>query len=405
MYVEERRALILKYLIENERGTVNYFSCLFGVSKETIRHDLNTLKNLSFIKRCHGGAIISRKSIKSEFNSDTEFGVYEILNQVKNSALNSSNEVVKNMNGKVCVFGSFNVDIVAKVSRFPKGGESLMACSSSIGPGGKGSNQAVAASKAGAQVHFVAKVGKDQFSQMATDHLVLSDIHSFNLYQSNTEPTGSAIIYVAEDNGENMIAVHSGANVTVSSKEVQGIIPELESSNILLLQLENNLDAISSLAKIAKEMEKTVILNPAPFSPEVRDILQYIDIITPNETEASLLSGIEITNYDSAKEAALIIKSLGVNTVLITMGSRGALLFHKERFHHIKPCPSVVVDTTGAGDAFNGAFAASLASGKSLLKSAELASAFASLAVELEGASSMPSTEVFHSRYSMKNSA
>lgn len=297
------------------------------------------------------------------------------------------------MQGKVCVFGSFNVDIVAKVERFPRGGESLMALGSSLGPGGKGANQATAASKAGAQVHFVAKVGKDQFSHLAADHLTRSAIHSYTLYQSESEPTGNAIIYVSQENGENMIAIYSGANTTITYSEIQKIIPELSSSDVLLVQLENNFDATHSLIKIAHELGKQVILNPAPYSAEIIPSIPFVDVITPNETEASLLSGIDISDFDTAKEAALRIARLGAKKVLITMGSRGALLLDNRQFSHIRAFPAVTVDTTGAGDAFNGALAASLAAGNSLVQAATWASAFASLAVELEGASNMPEFE------------
>ncbi|MGG7384109.1 ribokinase, partial [Escherichia coli] len=220
----------------------------------------------------------------------------------------------KKMSGRVCVFGSFNVDIVAKVSRFPRGGESLMALGSSVGPGGKGTNQATAASKAGAYVHFVSKVGKDQFSRMASEHLTLSEIDSFNLYQSDTEPTGSAIIYVSQDDGENMIAIYSGANITVTDAEVQGLFHALKQSALLLVQLENNFEATFSLVKSARELGKKVILNPAPYSPKAKEFLPFIDIITPNETEASLLSGIAVTDMESAKTAAKEIQALGVTT-------------------------------------------------------------------------------------------
>lgn len=144
------------------------------------------------------------------------------------------------MNGKVCILGSFNVDIVAKVARFPKGGESIMAQSSALGPGGKGANQAMAASRAGSQVYFVTKVGTDQSSQFTYDHLSSSDIHAFKLYQSDTEPTGNAIIYVSQQNGENMIAIYPGANQTITDDEVAAIAPELTTSDVLLVQLENN---------------------------------------------------------------------------------------------------------------------------------------------------------------------
>ncbi|EAZ5076276.1 TPA: PfkB family carbohydrate kinase [Escherichia coli] len=400
MYLEERRLAIIQHLIENDNGSVAYYSARFGVSKETIRHDLNALAESGFVRRCHGGAILSKRNLLSELSSGNSNELLELLKKI-----NSDSEIFndyrgqKKMSGRVCVFGSFNVDIVAKVSRFPRGGESLMALGSSVGPGGKGTNQATAASKAGAYVHFVSKVGKDQFSRMASEHLTLSEIDSFNLYQSDTEPTGSAIIYVSQDDGENMIAIYSGANITVTDAEVQGIFPALKKSDILLVQLENNFEATFSLVKSARELGKKVILNPAPYSPKAKEFLPFIDIITPNETEASLLSGIAVTDMESAKTAAKEIQALGVTTVLITMGSKGALLLNDNKFHHIKPYPAVVVDTTGAGDAFNGALAATLASGRDLIYSASWASAFASMAVELEGASSMPDINLVNAKF------
>lgn len=190
-----------------------------------------------------------------------------------------------------------------------------------------------------------------------------------------------------------MIAIHSGANTTVTHSEIQAIIPELCSSDVLLVQLENNFDATHSLIKIAHDLGKIVILNPAPYSAEIIPGIPFVDVITPNETEASLLSGIDIKDLDSAKEAAIRIAELGAKKVLITMGPRGALLLDNHQFSHIRAFPAVTVDTTGAGDAFNGALAASLATGNSLVQAATWASSFASLAVELEGASNMPDFE------------
>ena len=388
MFLEERRHRIWQYLNENERGSVNYFSTLYGVSKETIRSDLNILAEMGLVQRCHGGAIILRRSLQAELISETGPGFEVLLQPVNHRKPQSDHQQKgKTMQGKVCVFGSFNVDIVARVERFPRGGESLLALASSLGPGGKGANQATAASKAGAKVHFAAKVGKDQFSQLAADHLNASEIHSYTLYQSDSEPTGNAIIYVSQENGENMIAIYSGANKTITHSEVQAISSELSSSSVLLVQLENNLDATVALIKIAHELGKTVILNPAPCSDEIISCLPFVDVITPNETEASLLSGVEVRDIDTAKEAALIIAGMGVKKVLITMGSRGALLLDNQQFSHIRAFPAVT------GDAFNGALAASLAAGNSLVQAATWASAFASLAVELEGASNMPDFE------------
>lgn len=303
------------------------------------------------------------------------------------------------MQGKVCVFGSFNVDIVAKVGHFPRKGESVMALGCSVGPGGKGTNQAIAASKSGAKVHFVAKVGEDQFSNLATEHLKNSDIFSYKLYQSKNRPTGNAVIYVSQENSENMIAIYSGANTSFTNSEVHEIIPELSLSDILLVQLENNIDATLLLIEIAHKLNKKVILNPAPYAQDIIKGIQYVDIITPNETEASLLSGIEINDINTAKEAALRIVELGVKTVLITMGSQGVLVLDKGQFIHIEAFPAVPVDTTGAGDAFNGALAASLSAGNDLVQAATWASAFASLAVEREGASNMPDFEQTNARF------
>lgn len=168
------------------------------------------------------------------------------------------------MKSKVCILGSFNVDLVAKVARFPKGGESLMAQGSSLGPGGKGANQAQAASQAGAKVHFVSKVGTDQFSQFAMEHLSSSSIHSFKLYQSEQEPTGSAIIYVSQENGENMIAIYSGANTTITDEEVAELRTELSDAGVLLVQLENNFSATLNAMKLAQALGVRVIMNPAP---------------------------------------------------------------------------------------------------------------------------------------------
>lgn len=218
------------------------------------------------------------------------------------------------------------------------------------------------------------------------EHLSSSEIYSFKLYQSEEEPTGSAIIYVSQENGENMIAIYSGANKTISEKEIAELKEELEDASVLLLQLENNFFATLNAMKLAKALGVKVIMNPAPYSSDIIPALEYMDVITPNETEASLLSGIEVTNLESARRAATAIAELGARCIIITMGSRGALLYENQQFQHIPAFPAVSIDTTGAGDAFNGALAASIADGQPLMQAAT----FASLAVEREGASNMP---------------
>ncbi|KES16119.1 Sugar kinase, ribokinase family [Gilliamella apis SCGC AB-598-P17] len=386
MFLEERQKAILDYLDKHEKGSVQYFSEIFKVSKETIRKDLSTLAKQLLVIRCYGGAMIKRHRLVSNI-TDKEC-ITSLMTRYDKQKFKKRGD---RMNGNVCILGSFNVDIVAQVARFPKGGESILAQKRMIGPGGKGANQALAASHADAKVHFVAKVGTDQFNQFAHDHLSSSKINSFTLYQSDKEPTGNAVIYVSEENGENMIAIYPGANLTITDKEIVMLESYLKQSDILLVQLENNIDAVLNAMKLAKAMGVKVVLNPAPYSKDIQQLLSYIDIITPNETEASLMSGVEVNDFDSAKLAAEKIYSLGIQTVIITLGSKGSLIYDGKHHQHIKPFLAVPVDTTGAGDAFNGAFCASLAKGETLYQAAVYASAFASLAVEREGASNMPS--------------
>lgn len=390
MYLEQRRNGILDYLDQHESLSVAWLAAAFAVSKETIRSDLAALAGQGMIQRCHGGAMVIRRNLQAKLISETGGNFEVLLQRLENQRQRSGPRDNTKMQGRVCILGSFNVDIVAKVARFPKGGESLLALGSTLGPGGKGANQAMAASRAGARVHFVSKVGTDQFSQFAFDHLSASDIHSFRLYQSDVEPTGNAIIYVSQQDGENMIAIYSGANKTLTDGEVAEMTHELAGSDVLLVQLENNFSATLNAIKLATTLGVRVIMNPAPFSADALACLHYVDVLTPNETEASLLSGVEVNDLDSAKEAALAIVRQGANRVIITMSSRGALILENGQFQHIAAFPALSVDTTGAGDAFNGAFAAALAKGQTIAQAATYAAAFASLAVEREGASNMP---------------
>ncbi|MBP2153356.1 ribokinase [Erwinia rhapontici] len=390
MYLEQRRNSILDYLDQHESLSVAWLAAAFAVSKETIRSDLAALAGLGMIQRCHGGAMVIRRNLQAKLISETGGNFEVLLQRLESQRQRSAPRDSTQTQGRVCILGSFNVDIVAKVARFPKGGESLLALGSTLGPGGKGANQAMAASRAGARVHFVSKVGTDQFSQFAFDHLSASDIHSFRLYQSDVEPTGNAIIYVSQQDGENMIAIYSGANKTLTDAEVAEMTHELAGSDVLLVQLENNFSATLNAMKLATTLGVRVIMNPAPFSADALACLQYVDVLTPNETEASLLSGVEVNDLDSAKEAALAIVRQGAKRVIITMSSRGALILENGQFQHIAAFPALSVDTTGAGDAFNGAFAAALAKGQTIAQAATYAAAFASLAVEREGASNMP---------------
>ncbi|WP_259658024.1 ribokinase, partial [Klebsiella grimontii] len=198
------------------------------------------------------------------------------------------------MSGKVCVFGSFNFDMVARVERFPVPGESLVACGSMTSAGGKGANQATAALKAGANVHYIGKIGNDTFGHFARRHLKGVGFNAVTLLVAEDIPTGNALIYVAGNDAENMIAVDPGANMTVSDDEIAGCVPAIGCADVVLVQLENNLSAIERVVDAAKAAGAFVVLNPAPWQPVDNAFLSKVDLLTPNATEAGLMTGCQV---------------------------------------------------------------------------------------------------------------
>lgn len=247
----------------------------------------------------------------------------------------------------------------------------------------------MASNNAGSSTHFVTKVGKDQFSHYAHSHLTSTGMH-YILYETDMEPTGSAIIYVSDNNGENMVCISPGANLSISEKEVLAVEEAIDNADIILLQLEINYSALYKIIELANKKNKRIILNPAPYSSGVESILDKIDILTPNETEAEELTGIKINNIDDAKTALIALSNKGVKIPLITMGKKGVALLYNNEFIFVPSYPAVAVDTTGAGDAFNGALASQLANNINILNAVKFACAFASLAVERQGAANMP---------------
>lgn len=295
------------------------------------------------------------------------------------------------MKGKVCVFGSFNLDIVAGMSRFPRPGESLIADNSMMGPGGKGANQAMAALRAGARVHYIGKIGQDDFGNFARRHLENSGFDAITLFTCKEKPTGNALIYVAGDDAENMISVYPGANLTVTAAEVTRCQPTVAAADILLMQLENNLSAIQRMIDTAQAAETRVILNPAPWQKVSDTLLARVDLLTPNSHEATQLTGVAVSDFASAQRAAQVLHDKGVRQLIITLGMQGALLSDRGEVLHIPVFPAQPLDTTGAGDAFNGALAARLAARETLPQAAHFAAAYASVCVERRGAAhSMP---------------
>ena len=293
------------------------------------------------------------------------------------------------MKGKVCVFGSFNLDITAFLERFPMPGESLVASSSKISAGGKGANQATAALKAGANVHYIGKIGEDDFGYFARRHLKEVGFNAVTILSSNERATGNALIYVAGKNAENMISVDPGTNMIVTEEEIKKCEPAIKCADVVLVQLENNLSAINQVIDIANNSNAFTILNPAPFQPVSDKLLSKVDLLTPNETEAYLLTGQKITDKESAEYAADYLHQKGVKKIIITMGAKGSLLSDHSTKTWIPCFPANPVDTTGAGDAFNGALAAQIANGQNIKQAALFSSAFAAVSVEYIGAACM----------------
>jgi ribokinase len=261
--------------------------------------------------------------------------------------------------------------------------------------GGKGANQAIAASRAGAEVRFIAAVGNDDFGKAAIDGFDREGINAENIQILDGVPSGVAMIFVS-DEGENCIGVAPGANKELASGFLQDNSKVFAKCSHLLVQLEIPMETVETAVRLASENDVQAILNPAPAAKLSGRVLQNLYCITPNEHEAEELTGIAVRNVESAKRAAEALLQSGVRNVIITLGGDGALLVNSNGVHHQGAEKVDVVDSTGAGDTFNGVLAALLCEGKSLRESIRLAVRGATLSVQKPGASdSIPSRDVF----------
>lgn len=304
------------------------------------------------------------------------------------------------MKKKVVVFGSFVVDLTGRTSRLPVPGETVMGSSFVMGPGGKGSNQAVAAHRAGADMTLVTKVGKDVFGTVATDFYKKEGMDTSYVFEDEVKETGCALITVDENTAQNEIVVISGACGNITPEDVEKSRSLIESAGILLLQLEINFDALYKVIEIAHKAGVKIVLNPAPAAELPDEILQKIDIVTPNETEAQVLTGVKIGNAEDAKKAAEIFMNKGVKEVVITLGSLGAFAMNQEKCELVERLSVDAIDTTGAGDAFNGGFVMALAEGKDLFTALRYGNVTGALSVtKLGTAPSMPSREEIDAMY------
>ncbi|GEM81420.1 ribokinase [Vibrio superstes] len=291
------------------------------------------------------------------------------------------------MKGKVCVFGSFNIDVVARVDRLPCPGESLLANNSVTSGGGKGSNQAIASLRTGANVHYIGKIGDDTFGQIGRRYLKSVGFNVLTLFSTNEKATGNALIYVSESSAENMIVADPGANMTVTEEEINKCVASIECADLLLLQLENNLSAVRQVIDIGYKNDIFIVLNPIPRQPLDDALLAKVNVLTPDAIEASYMTGVKVIDLNSAAKAADILHAKGTQYSIIALGEMGYLLSLGAEKIAIPNFKSQAKDTTGVADAFNGALVGRLANGDSLKDAAMYASAYASVSAEKFGAS------------------
>lgn len=296
------------------------------------------------------------------------------------------------MKNTVTVVGSFVVDLMARSEHIPVQGETVKGSFFKMGPGGKGSNQAVAAHRSGGSVVLVTKVGKDLFGKLATDFYTGEKMDTRYIFEDPELTTGIALIMVDENTSQNSITVVPGACGAIKQAEMAQVASVLDGTKVLITQLETNLDILPDAVERVHKNGGISILNPAPAQKLDREFIALFDIVTPNETEATTLTGIPVVDRASAQKAAEAFQRMGVHDVIITLGSQGAFLLQHDGISRIFPTMDVkVVDTTGAGDAFNGGFATALAEGLSLQEAMLFATAVASLSVTKMGtAPAMP---------------
>jgi len=300
----------------------------------------------------------------------------------------------------VTVMGSFVADLAFRTSRIPVWGETLMGQSFQLGPGGKGSNQAVAAARAGARVSFISKLGSDPFGDIAR-HLYQAEGIDTQFLFTASSATGAATIIIDAQKGENAIIVVPGACFGLTAAEVDQARALIAGSAIFVTQLELPLTVVEHGLALAYKLGVPTVLNSAPAMPLPESIYQHIDYITPNETETTALTGIPVVTVADAEKAADVLLSCGVRNAVITLGAQGAFVKNAKIKAHIPALDAgTIVETTGAGDAFNGGFAVALSEGMGLVEAARFGCATAAISITRPGtAPSMPTRSEIDALY------
>lgn len=301
----------------------------------------------------------------------------------------------------IVVVGSSNTDMIIKLARIPRPGETVLGGEFFSAAGGKGANQAVGAARAGGKVTFVARVGNDIFGDQAVAGFRKDGINVDCVFRDRAAPSGVALIFVAKD-GENSIAVAGGANARLMPADVKRAARAIRSAAVLVAQLETPLETVQAAAGIAAKAGVRFILNPAPARTLPNTLLKLVSILTPNETEAEILTGIKVTDMATAAKAAERLLSRGVNTVILTLGSRGAFLADAGGKQLVRGFKVKAVDTTAAGDIFNGALAVALAEEKALPAAVRFANAAAAISVTRWGAQPSAPTRAEIGRFENK---
>lgn len=298
------------------------------------------------------------------------------------------------MKQRITVFGSYATDLMGLTPHLPQPGETVKGSTFRIGAGGKGFNQAVAAKKVDADIVLVSKIARDTFGQFCLDTMNQLAMDTSHMLYSETSGTGAALIMVDEKTGMNKIVIIPGACGEITLDEVEQCATLIRQSGYLLVQFEINMDALERAMQIAQEAGVKIILNPAPYENVPDSLLAMAYAVTPNESEAEGLTGIKVDSEEQAAEAARILHGKGIPNVVITLGGRGVFISDGTSQRMIPAFHVDAVDTTGAGDAFNGGFVAGLAEGMDIWEAGRFASAVAGVSVTRYGtAPSMPTRE------------